>query len=33
MPDDSQIAWLPLCAGLFVLGLAGSLLAWRRGIT
>lgn len=30
MPDYSQITWLPLCAGLTVLGLAGSWLAWRR---
>src|ERR1022692_1094441 len=26
----SQIAWLPLCGGLTVIGLVGSWLAWRR---
>ena len=30
MSDYNQIAWLPLCAGLTVLGLAGSWVAWRR---
>jgi hypothetical protein len=30
MPEYNQFAWLPLCAGLTVLGLAGSWLAWRR---
>ncbi len=26
----SQIAWLPLCGGLTILGLIGSWIAWRR---
>jgi hypothetical protein len=30
MTGFDQVAWLPLCAGLTVLGLAGSWLAWRR---
>jgi hypothetical protein len=30
MSTYSQIAWLPLCGGLTVLGLIGSWLAWRR---
>ncbi len=30
MLDYGQIEWLPLCAGLAVLGLVGSWRAWRR---
>src|ERR1022692_4869463 len=30
MSTYSQIAWLPLCGGLTVIGLAASWFAWRR---
>jgi hypothetical protein len=30
MAGLDSVAWLPLCAGLTLLGLAGSWLAWRR---